>query len=143
MGWATPKRARRFYAVDRFGLIVEGNKEIRAEQGPTRANARIYEGWEFADAANIGLFDVVRNAHPTVLAGVSAQPGSFTEDIVREMARHTPRPVIFPLSNPTSCAEATPENLLQLDERRGAGRHRQPVRPVEIDGRIIPITQTE
>jgi malate dehydrogenase (oxaloacetate-decarboxylating) len=141
-GLGDAEARRRFYAVDRFGLIVEGGKEIRAEQEPYARKRADLEGWEFADAANIGLFDVVRNAHPTVLAGVSAQPGSFTEDIVREMARHTPRPVIFPLSNPTSCAEATPENLLRWTKGAALVGTGSPFNPVEIDGRIIPITQT-
>ena len=65
--------------------------------------------WSVADPSYITLDDVVRNVHPTILIGTAAQPGAFTEDIVREMARHVPRPIVFTLSNPTSKCEAIPE----------------------------------
>jgi malate dehydrogenase (oxaloacetate-decarboxylating) len=84
----------------------------------------------------------VRNARITALVGTSAQPGAFTEEIVREMASHTSRPIVFPLSNPTSCAEATPTDLLQWTGGRaiiGAG---SPFAPVEFGGKLIPINQT-
>jgi malate dehydrogenase (oxaloacetate-decarboxylating) len=60
----------------------------------------------------------MRNAKPTVLIGVSGQAGAFTEQAVREMAKHTARPVIFPLSNPTSRSEATPQDLLNWTDGR-------------------------
>jgi hypothetical protein len=84
---------------------------------------------------------VVRNAGITVLAGVSAQPGAFTEEIVREMARHTPRPVIFPLSNPTSQSEAAPADLLRWTEGRALVGTGSPFAPVEVNGKLIRIAQ--
>src|SRR6185503_17781512 len=69
-------------------------------------------GWVLDEPGAISLMDVVRNVHPTILIGTSAQPGAFTEGIVREMAKHTERPVIFPLSNPTSKSEAVPADLI-------------------------------
>jgi malate dehydrogenase (oxaloacetate-decarboxylating) len=76
-----------------------------------------------------------------VLVGVSAQPRSFTEEIVREMARHTPRPVIFPLSNPTSQAEAIPADILKWTEGRAIVGTGSPFAPVEVNGKLIPISQ--
>ena len=67
--------------------------------------------------------------HPTILIGTSTQAGAFTEAIVRDMAAHTERPIIMPLSNPTSKCEALPADLITWTERPGADRHRQPVRP--------------
>ena len=90
---------------------------------------------------DISLLDVVRNAGITVLAGVSAQAGAFTEEIVREMARHTPRPVIFPLSNPTSQAEAAPADLLRWTEGRALVGTGSPFAPVEVNGRLVRIAQ--
>ena len=73
------------------------------------------------------FFEVVKNIHPTILIGTSGQAGAFTEDIVREMAKHVERPVIFPLSNPTSKSEATPSDLLELDEWACLNRNGQSI----------------
>ncbi len=83
----------------------------------------------------------MRNAGITVLAGVSAQPGAFTEEIVREMASHTPHPVIFPLSNPTSLAEATPPDLLHWTDGRAIVGTGSPFPPVEVNGKLVRIAQ--
>ena len=80
-------------------------------------------------SAGIPLDEVVRRVRPTILIGTSGQGGAFTEAIVRAMAAHTDRPIILPMSNPTRLAEAVPADLLALDRRPGAGRHRQPLRP--------------
>ena len=139
----TEKQAReRFYAVDRFGLLVEGGKGIEPGQQPFARKQSELEDWKLTTAEEIDLLDVVRNAKPTILIGVSGQPGAFTEDVVRDMAKHTGRPVIFPLSNPTSRAEATPENLLKWTDGRALVGTGSPFDPVEIDGKLIPITQT-
>jgi malate dehydrogenase (oxaloacetate-decarboxylating) len=141
-GLSAEEARRRFYAVDRYGLLVEGGKDIRAEQYPfVRCRADV-EGWTFSGIEDISLLDVMRNARPTVLAGVSGHAGSFTEGVVREMARHADRPVIFPLSNPTACAEATPHDLLHWTEGRALVGAGSPFDPVQIDGRQVRITQT-
>ena len=147
-GLSGQQARRRFYAVDRYGLLVEGGKAIQ----PGEVNQRVQEsfekkpsdlaGWKLSAGEEISLLDVVRNAKPTVLIGVSGQPGAFTEEVVREMAKHTDRPVIFPLSNPTSRAEATPENLLKWTDGRALVGTGSPSDPVEIDGKVIDITQT-
>jgi malate dehydrogenase (oxaloacetate-decarboxylating) len=99
------------------------------------------EGWKLSGSGAISLLDVVRNAKVTVLVGVSAQPGAFTEEIVREMASHIERPVIFPLSNPTSKAEATPADLLRWTNGRALVGTGSPFDPVEVDGKLVRISQ--
>jgi len=85
---------------------------------------------------------VVRNAKITALVGTSTQAGAFTEEIIRAMASHTPRPIVFPLSNPTSCAEATPADLLRWTDGQAIIGTGSPFAPVEVNGRLIPIAQT-
>jgi malate dehydrogenase (oxaloacetate-decarboxylating) len=99
------------------------------------------ESWKLSDDSAITLLDVVRNAKVTVLVGASAQPGAFTEEIVREMASHTPRPVIFPLSNPTALAEATPADVLRWTEGRALVGTGSPFAPVEVNGKLVRISQ--
>jgi malate dehydrogenase (oxaloacetate-decarboxylating) len=83
----------------------------------------------------------VKNVQPTILIGTSAQPGSFTEGIVREMAKHVARPVIFPLSNPTSKSEATPSDLINWTEGRALIATGSPYPAVVYGDRLIQIGQ--
>jgi malate dehydrogenase (oxaloacetate-decarboxylating) len=142
----TEEQARkRIYAFNRYGLLVEGGKGIRPEQKPLVRRREDVAGWKLlppsADTGAISLLDVVRNAGITVLAGVSARSGAFTEEIVREMARHTPLPVIFPLSNPTSQSEAAPADLLRWTDGRALVGTGSPFPPVEVNGKLVRIAQ--
>ena len=139
----TEAQARsRIYAFNRYGLLVEGGRGIRDTQQPwVRPRADI-AGWQLSGGEDVSLLGVVRNADITALVGTSAQAGAFTEEIVRAMASHTPRPIIFPLSNPTSCAEATPVDLLHWTDGRAIVGTGSPFAPVEVNGKLIPIAQT-
>ena len=97
--------------------------------------------WKLDDPAHLSFSDVVKNVRPTILIGTSAQPGTFTEEIVREMAKHVARPVIFPLSNPTSKSEATPSDLINWTEGRALVATGSPYPAVVYDGRVIQIGQ--
>jgi malate dehydrogenase (oxaloacetate-decarboxylating) len=144
-GVSEEQARRRIYAFNRYGLIVEGGNGIRPEQQALARKRADVSGWKLSPSStgsgNISLLDVVRNAGITVLAGVSAQPGAFTEEIVREMARHTPHPVIFPLSNPTSQSEAAPADLLRWTDGHALVGTGSPFAPVEINGKSIRIAQ--
>jgi malate dehydrogenase (oxaloacetate-decarboxylating) len=98
-------------------------------------------GWKLSGGEDISLLDVVRNAKVTALVGVSAQAGAFSEEIVREMARNTPRPIIFPLSNPTSKSEAVPSDLMRWTDGRALIGTGSPFPPVEVAGKQVPISQ--
>jgi malate dehydrogenase (oxaloacetate-decarboxylating) len=144
-GLSEEQARSRIYAFNRYGLIVEGGKGIRADQQPLARKRADVASWKLsppsAETGGISLLDVVRNAGITVLAGVSAQPGVFTEEIVREMARHTTYPVIFPLSNPTSQSEAAPADLLRWTDGRALVGTGSPFAPVEVNGKLIRIAQ--
>ncbi len=104
---------QRFWAIGINGLYVDDQPELMDFQRPYARPRSEVDAWNPADPAHVSLLDVVREVKPTMLLGTSTKGGAFTEEIVREMARHTPRPIIFPLSNPTSRAEATPQDLLE------------------------------
>jgi malate dehydrogenase (oxaloacetate-decarboxylating) len=142
----TEEQARkRIYAFNRYGLLVEGCQGIRPGQEELLRKRADVEGWKLTSSGPgvcaISLLDVVRNAKVTILVGVSAQAGAFTEEIVREMASHTQRPIIFPLSNPTSKAEATPADLLRWTGGRALVGTGSPFPPVEVDGKQVRISQ--
>jgi len=131
----------RFYAVDVNGLLVEGTPGIRDAQAELAQPRSAVAGWKFEHPGRIGLLDVIVNARPTTLIGVSGQPGLFTEEIVRRMAQSERKPVIFSLSNPTSRAEATPENLVKWSEGRAVIGTGSPFPAVHWEGRAVPVAQ--
>ncbi|WP_158819819.1 NAD-dependent malic enzyme [Granulicella sp. S156] len=131
----------RFYAVDKDGLLVEGMDGLRAEQAPFAQTRGAVADWQRGENG-IGLLEVMERAKPTVLIGVSGQPGAFTEEVVRAMARGVSRPVIFPLSNPTSRSEAHPADLLQWTEGRAIIGTGSPFGSVEYAGTQHRIAQT-
>lgn len=140
-GLSEEQARSRIYAFNRHGLLVEGARGIKETQKPHVRKRTDIADWKLEGGEDVTLLDVVRNANATVLVGVSAQPGVFTEEIVREMARHTERPIIFPLSNPTSQSEATPSDLMRWTEGRGLVGTGSPFPPVEIDGKQTRISQ--
>ncbi|MBV8132401.1 MAG: NAD-dependent malic enzyme [Alphaproteobacteria bacterium] len=133
---------RRFFAVDRDGLLVEGMADLQPFQLPFVQPSPAVAGWSRSRPDRIDLLDVVKNARPTVLIGVSGQPGMFTEDVARTMASAVERPVIFPLSNPVSRSEATPADLLRWTNGRALIGTGSPFPPVEIDGKQFTVDQT-
>jgi len=134
-GHAEQDAKRRLWLVDSKGLVHEGRSNLESAK---RKYARPASS---IDAAGLNFLDVVKNVQPTVLIGTSGQHGAFSEDIVREMARHVERPVIFPLSNPTSKSEATPFDLLNWTGGRALIATGSPFPPVKHNGRLIKIGQ--
>lgn len=140
-GLTEAEARQRIFAFNRYGLLVEGCRGVRPGQEDLLRKREDVAGWKLSGGEDISLLDVVRNAGITVLAGVSAQAGAFTEEIVREMVRHIERPVIFPLSNPTSKSEAIPADLLRWTDGRALVGTGSPFPPVEINGRTMRISQ--
>lgn len=138
----TEEEARnRFYAIDRYGLITENGKDVHPEQRPYARKEQEVPGWKQPNR-EIALLDVVRHVKPSVLIGVSGHAGAFTEEAVREMAKTTARPIIFPLSNPTSRSEETPQDLMDWTEGRALIGTGSPFEPVNAGGKRVPVTQT-
>jgi malate dehydrogenase (oxaloacetate-decarboxylating) len=131
----------RLYAVDQHGLITEKTPGVRLEQMAYARKGQEMQSWKLSDG-EITLFDVVRNAKPSVLIGASGHPGAFTEAAVREMAKYTARPIIFPLSNPTSRSEATAQDLMNWTDGRALVGTGSPFEPLSVGGKKMSITQT-
>ncbi len=141
-GLSEAEAGRHFFAVDKDGLLVEGMAGIRPAQQAFVQHRSSIASWKLQNKNQISLLDVVQNAKPTTLIGVSGQAGAFTEDVIRAMAAAVERPVIFPLSNPTSRSEATPADLLQWTDGRALIGTGSPFAPVQWNGHEVPIDQT-
>jgi malate dehydrogenase (oxaloacetate-decarboxylating) len=140
-GLSEAEAHQRIYAFNRHGLMVEGDPTLRDSQKPLARSREEVAAWRCDSSGSPSLLDTVRNARITVLVGTSAQPGAFTEDVVRAMAANAERPVIFPLSNPTSKAEAVPADLMRWTDGRALVGTGSPFAPVEFGGRTIRIAQ--
>jgi malate dehydrogenase (oxaloacetate-decarboxylating) len=125
----------RFWAVDRRGLVIADDPDLTDGQRRYGRDSAEVADWQHDEQlGGIPLAEVVRRVHPTVLIGTSARAGAFSRDIVVDMALHTDRPVIMPMSNPTELAEATPEDLILWTGGRALVATGSPFPPVEYQG---------
>jgi malate dehydrogenase (oxaloacetate-decarboxylating) len=135
----------RFYCLGSRGLLTDARPEqLRPFQVPYARAASEVGTWPMASAsgtARIGLADVVRQVRPTILVGTSTVGGAFTEEVVRGMAAHCERPIIMPLSNPTSRAEAVPADVLHWTDGRALVATGSPFAPVDHGGISHEIAQ--
>jgi malate dehydrogenase (oxaloacetate-decarboxylating) len=130
-----------FCLVDRNGLLHTGRTDLTPEQRVYAQPAERVASWPRTSHGAIGLADTIGQNKATILIGLSTVGGAFTEPIVREMARKVERPIIFPLSNPTSRSEASAADLLRWTEGRALVATGSPYAPVPYGGRSIPIAQ--
>jgi malate dehydrogenase (oxaloacetate-decarboxylating) len=138
----TDEQARRqFWIVDKDGLLHSERTDLSAEQKVYAQNADTVAAWPKTFNGNIGLADVIGQIDANVLVGLSTVGGAFSEAIVREMARKVERPIIFPLSNPTSRAEAKPEDLILWTEGKALVAAGSPFAPVKYGNAEISIAQ--
>jgi len=140
-GLAQEDARRRFWIVDRDGLLHTGRTGLTPEQRRYAQPEERIAGWRRAGPGNATLGDVIANIEATILIGLSTAGGAFTEPMVREMARKVQRPIIFPLSNPTEKSEAAPADLTRWTEGRALIATGSPFPPVEFGNRRIPIAQ--
>ena len=139
-GLSHEEATRRFWALGSRGLLVDDNPRLRDFQVPYARPATEVTGWS-AGGRGIGLADTVAKVRPTMLIGTSTQAGAFTEALVRDMAGHCERPIIMPLSNPTSKAEALPADVLAWTGGRALVATGSPFAPVDLDGVTYRIAQ--
>jgi malate dehydrogenase (oxaloacetate-decarboxylating) len=127
----------RVFMVDRSGLVVAGRPGLEGFKADFARGTSETADWQVRDRARISLVEAIANIRPTMLVGTSATAGFFDEAVVRGMAAVNARPVIFPLSNPTSKAECTPADALRWSGGRAIVATGSPFAPVTIDGRRI------
>lgn len=130
-----------FWVIDKDGLLHSGRKDVTPEQSVYAQPEERLSGWPRTSNGNIGLADVIGKIEVTILIGLSTVGGAFTGAIVREIARKVKRPIIFPLSNPTTKSEANPDDLIRWTEGRALVATGSPFAPVSYAGRMIPIAQ--
>jgi len=140
-GLAEQEARSHFWIVDKDGLLDSGRKELSPEQSAYAQPEDRVSGWPRTSNGHIGLADVIGKIDATVLIGLSTVGGAFTEAIVREMARKVQRPIIFPLSNPTTKSEARPDDLIRWTDGRALVATGSPFALVSYGGRTIRIAQ--
>jgi malate dehydrogenase (oxaloacetate-decarboxylating) len=140
-GLSEEEARSRFWLVDKDGLLHSGRNDLSSEQRVYARPEADVAGWPRTSNGHIGLADVIGKINATALIGFSTVFGAFSEPIVREMARKVERPIIFPLSNPTSRSEATAEDLIHWTDGRALVASGSPFAPVSYNGRKITIAQ--
>ncbi len=137
----SPLQARsQVYMVDRYGLLTEGMTGLRDFQEKLMQPKRSLANWSIT-GEYASLLEVMHNAKPDILIGVSGQAGLFTEEIIKAMKSHCKLPIIFPLSNPSRQVEATPEQVIQWTQGQVIIATGSPFSPVQYQGKTYPIAQ--
>ncbi len=131
---------KRIFVLDSRGLLISGRRDLKGIKANLASDPGNIADWTVADNPP-SLLDVVANVHPTVLIGVSGQAGLFTREVIEEMGRGCERPIIMPLSNPTSYAEVTPTNAIAWTEGRAVVATGSPFAPVHYNDVVFTIGQ--
>ncbi|PYD97984.1 NAD-dependent malic enzyme [Bacillus cereus] len=140
VGVSEEESYKRFWCIDRNGLVTDNMEDLLDFQMPyARKEAEVSE-WK--ENGVIGLAEVVKHVKPTILIGTSTVAGAFKEEIIKEMASHVERPIILPMSNPTSLAEAKPADLIEWTEGRALVATGSPFEPVTYNGVTYVIGQS-
>ena len=140
-GLSEEEAKKRCFVIDQNGLLCDDREDLNETLKPLAQNRADLSAWDCGTAESIGLADVVRNVKPNVLVGVTGVAGLFTEAVIRDMAAHVDRPIIFPLSNPTSRAEATPADLLTWTDGKALVATGSPFDPVKYGKKEYTIAQ--
>lgn len=138
---ASPEQARsQIYMIDRSGLLIEGMNDLRDFQTKLCQKLSYIENWN--TEGNVPtLLEVVNNAKPDVLIGVSGVAGLFTEELIKAMKSHCELPIIFPLSNPIKQVEAKPAQVIEWCNGEVIIATGSPFSPVSFNGKLFPIPQ--
>ncbi|MCW1874095.1 NAD-dependent malic enzyme [Erwinia sp. INIA-01] len=139
-GLSEDEARARVFMVDRFGLLTDKLPNLLNFQSKLVQKSERLVNWD-SSSDSLSLLDVVRNARPSIMIGVSGQPGLFSEEIVREMHKHCPRPIIMPLSNPTSRVEATPQDIMAWTDGQALVATGSPFAPAIWKDKTYPIAQ--
>jgi malate dehydrogenase (oxaloacetate-decarboxylating) len=139
-GGASPEQATaQVWLVDKQGLLTSDMTDLRDYQQPYARNPEEVKGW--ASGGAIGLLETVRHAAPTILLGTSTVHGAFTREVIETMSAAVERPVVFPISNPTSRIEAMPADVIAWSKGKALVAVGIPVEPVEYQGMTYQIGQ--
>ncbi len=140
-GLTHDEAVRRIWTTDTRGLVTEDRPKLEGYKATYARPADETACYKAKDRSRITLLETVENAKPTMLIGTSATPGIFDEAVIRAMGRVNERPIIFPLSNPTSKTECTPEDALRHTEGRAIVATGSPFAPVSLGGKRYRIGQ--
>ncbi|WP_142337649.1 oxaloacetate-decarboxylating malate dehydrogenase [Bacillus sp. AFS059628] len=140
VGVSEEESYKRFWCIDRNGLVTDNMEDLLDFQMPYARKALEVSEWK--QNGVIGLAEVVKHVKPTILIGTSTVAGAFKEEIVKEMASHVERPIILPMSNPTPLAEAKPADLIEWTEGRALVATGSPFEPVTYNGVTYVIGQS-
>lgn len=140
-GLSESEARAQIYMVDRYGLITDKFSNLLDFQQRLAQSSANLKNWAQSESDGYSLLEVVKHAKPSILIGVSGQPGLFTEQVIREMYQHCQTPIIMPLSNPTSKAEALPADILEWTEGKALVATGSPFGTVNWRGQAFPIAQ--
>ncbi len=140
-GLSYEEARKHFWVIDKPGLLTDLTSPLLDFQKPYARPAQETKSWQLEQPDYIGLYDVVKNAKPTILIGSSAVFGAFTEKVIKAMAEHAVRPIVLPLSNPLTKSEATPHDIVHWTNGQAIIATGSPYPDVVYEGKLIRIAQ--
>lgn len=141
-GMSQEEAEDRFWAYDYRGLLTEETENVFAFQKPYLRQMSEIADWATDENGKVSLLEVVKQVKPTIIIGTSGVTGAFTEEIIKEMAKHVERPMIMPMSNPTSLAEAVPADLIKWTDGKALIATGSPFESIEYKGTTFEFGQS-